>query len=261
MTSDAILLIGRDAGTAPDVLETHADRLATRTTADDVVVATYDTEPAIELTDQLADVDADDVYAVPMVTAHSHDSLQGLPGALSAIPGDVHYCEPIGQSPAITDVLADRSTDELPATPDASLVLVAFGSSSLPYHRQTTNYHAARLRQTTGYDEVVTCYVLQNPTVECVRYNVSNDRAVAAPLFIADDETTTHRIPDALDVDRAGMTYADTFGTHERVTDAIDAEIQKQRALTTAEPSPHSLEADLTRTQRPVATDGDGGRR
>lgn len=261
MTTDAILLLGRDTGTARDVLATHADRLATRTDADHVRIATYESEPTHELADELATIDADDVYAVPMVTAHSHDTLDRLPGALTHVPGDVHYCEPVGQSPAITDVIADRATAALPDTQDNSLVLVAFGSSTKPYHRQTTNYHAARLRETTDYDEVLTCYVLQNPTVECVRYNVANDRAVATPLFIASDETTTDRIPDALELDRTEMAYAAPLGTHERVTDAIHGEVAKQRALAADQPTPRSLEAGLSSTQRPVVTDGDGGRR
>jgi len=160
MTTDAILLTGRDAGNAREVYQTHADRLAARTSVDDVAVATYESEPSRELRDELATIDADDVYAIPMTAAHSHDTLQRLPGALAAIPGTVHYTEPIGRSPAVTEVLLDRARDAIaPSTApasadvtDSTLVLAGFGSSSKPYHRQTANYHAARIRERTEYD-------------------------------------------------------------------------------------------------------------
>jgi len=118
MTTDAILLTGRDAGNAREVYQTHADRLAARTSVDDVAVATYESEPSRELRDELATIDADDVYAIPMTAAHSHDTLQRLPGALAAIPGTVHYTEPIGRSPAVPRCSStERATPSPPAPP------------------------------------------------------------------------------------------------------------------------------------------------
>jgi len=260
MTTDTILLIGRATRNAKEVLETHADRLRRRTVAD-VAVATYESEPVRELRDQFERIEAETVYAVPMCAAHSHDTVDAVPAALSSLSGDVRYCEPVGQSPAVTEAIAQRGANLLPASADASLVLVGFGSSSKPYHRQTVDYHAARLRDQSGYGEVVTCYLLQNPTVECVRYNTTGSRTVAVPLFVTRSEATETRIPEALELDRGGIEYADPLGTHPRVTDAVHAEIEKQRALTAEDAAGTSFEAQLTETRRPVATDGEGARR
>jgi len=138
-------------------------------------------------------------------------------------------------------------------------VLAGFGSSSKPYHRQTANYHAARIRERTEYDAVTTCYLLQNPTVECARYDVDTGHAVAVPLFVAASEATETRIPEELELDRGGIAYADTLGTHDRLTDAIAAEVAKQRALATTNAGASALVDQLGRSARPVATDGEGG--
>lgn len=262
MTTESILLIGRNTRNAHDVLEAHANRLSRRAVVDDVEIATYESEPIRELKEEFERISADTVYAVPMCAAHSHDTINSIPAALSYIPGDVHYCEPLGQSPAVTEVLKEKGVRLIPAADDVSLILVGFGSSSKPYHRQTTEYHAARLREQSGYGEVLTCYLLQNPTVECVRYNTTKTQSVAVPLFLTRTEATESRIPDELELARGGIEFADPLGEHPRITDAVHAEVEKQRALAVDDAaSAASFEAQLTRTQRPVATDGDGSRR
>jgi sirohydrochlorin ferrochelatase len=259
MTTESILLIGRNTRNAHEVLEAHAGRLSRRSDVDDVEIATYDSEPIRELEAEFERLSADTVYAVPMCAAHSHDTIDGVPAALSYVPGDVHYCEPLGQSPAVTEVIEEKGASLIPASEDVSLILVGFGSSSKPYHRQTTDYHAARLREQSGYGEVLTCYLLQNPTVECVRYNTSKNRSVAVPLFLTRTEATESRIPDELELARGGIEYADPLGAHPRITDAVHAEVEKQRALAgDGDATTASFEARLTRTQRPVATDGEG---
>lgn len=259
MTRDTLLLIGREAIDAREVLTVHAERLADRTAVDDVTVATYDREPVRDLREQLGEVAGDAVYAVPVCAAHDHATVEGVPAALSYVDGDVTYCEPPGTSPAMTEVLADRASDEIPPQDDVSLILVGFGSSSRPYHRQAIEYHAARLRTQSDYGEVRSCYLLQNPTVECVRYNVSSDRAVAVPLFLARSAATDDRIPAELELDRGGIEYASPVGDHPRVTDAIYGEFVKQRALASdgATENP-SFEAGLAASRQPVATDGEG---
>jgi sirohydrochlorin ferrochelatase len=258
MTTESLLLIGRNARNAREVLEAHAGRLARRSVVDDVEIATYESEPIRELRDQFERVSADRVYAVPMCAAHSHDTVKSVPAALSALPGEVHYCEPLGQSPAITEVIAQRGANLVPASEDVSLILVGFGSSSKPYHRETADYHATRLREQSAYGEVLTCYLIQNPTADCVRYNTTTERSVAVPLFLTRTEATESRIPDELELSRGGIEYADPLGTHPRVTDAVHAEVAKQRALAGDDTASARFEARLTQTQRPVATDGEG---
>ena len=128
MATESILLVGRESRGTDAVLETHADRIARRSDAERVVTATYEQEPIRELRGTVEAIDAETVYAVPMCAAHSYDTVNDIPALLSYVSGDVRYCEPVGQSPAVTDVLAERAREELSPGADASLVLVGFGS-------------------------------------------------------------------------------------------------------------------------------------
>jgi sirohydrochlorin ferrochelatase len=257
MTEEALVLVGTDTPDARDVLRTHANRLRDRPVADSIHTAFYGPEPIRDLRDPFESVTADTAYVVPMRAAHTHETTDDVPAALSYLSGEVRYCEPIGGSSAATGVLAERAAARLSAGSDATVLLVAFGSSSLPYQRQTAEYHAARIREQTDYGEVQTSYLVQNPAVECARYNVSNDRVVAAPLFAYRTEATDEQIPAKLDLDRGGVEYADPLGAHPRITRAIRAEVEKQRVLA-AEDYSASFEASLAQVRRPMATDGYG---
>ncbi len=234
--TDTLLLVGRTH--TREVARTHADRLRSRDVADRVSVATYDTDPA----DLEFDLDGT-VYVVPMAAAPDRDTTRAIPGALP----DARHCEPVGTSPAICRAIADRAAETLPARADTSLALVAFGDGAGSGSWRTTERQADRLRETTAYGEVTTAYLLQNPAVECLRYNLSGERAVVAPFFLAPSEETERAIPEKLELDRGGLAYADPLGTHEAVTDAIEAELAKARAIGSG-----------TAAVRPLAADGRG---
>lgn len=259
MTDDALLLIGRESVNADEVLATHAERIERQDAVDAVHVATYEDEPVRELRDRLAALSADRVYAVPMCAAHTYETTEDVPAALSYVPGEVRYCEPVGRSPAVTGALLDRATDAVRPGADASLVLVGFGNSSQPYGRQVVRYHAARVRDRSAYGEVRGAFLLQNPAVECARYAVTGDRTVAVPVFVARSDATEAAIPEKLELDRGGVAYADPLGTHPRVTEAVREAVETRRAVARAD-RPASFEDALAASRRPVATDGEGRR-
>lgn len=254
MTDDTLLLIGRGTARARRTLETHAERLSRRAGVDARVV-TYERDPVRELRDRLSRVEGDRVFALPMRAAHTYETTEDVPAALSYVPGEVRYCEPVGRSPAITEALLARATSLVPAGEDATLVLVGFGSSSKPHQRRTAEYHATRIREGSEYVEVNTCYLLQNPAVECARYNVSTERAVAVPLFVTASAATEEEIPAKLELDRGGIEYADPLGEAERVTDAVHAEFERQRVLADGAAGGTT---PAVAGKRPVATDGEG---
>ncbi|MFC6614798.1 CbiX/SirB N-terminal domain-containing protein [Halopenitus salinus] len=258
MTTESLLLIGRDTRTAREDFRVHADRLRGSAGVDDVDIALYEEEPVRELRDRFVEIDDDVVYAVPMCAAHSHDTLDAVPSALSYVEGEVRYCEPVGRSPAVTDVLEERAAASVPPDDDAAIAIVAFGSSSKPHHRRTAEFHAERLRERSGYGQVHISYLVQNPAVECARYAIEKSRAVAVPLFVTRSPATEERIPAALELDRGGLEYAPPLGSHPRVTDAIRAEVERRRALAADPGGESTLEEQVTRSRRPVATDGEG---
>jgi len=257
MTRDTLLLVGREANDGREVLERHAAGLDGRAGVDEVAVATYDREPVRDLRDRLRAVPGDRVFVVPTCAAHDHHTVEGVPAALSYVDGDVRYCEPPGRSPAVTEIVAERGAAHVRPSENASLLLVGFGSSSLPFNRQAVEYHAARLRERSDFGEVVPSYLLQNPAVECARYNVTRDEAVAVPLFVARSRATEVRVPAELELDRGGIEYAAPLGDHPRLTDAIYAEFCKQHALAT-DGRRATFEDSLATARRPMAADGEG---
>ena len=263
MTGDALILIGREDTQDLETLRTHASRLERREVVDDVHVATYAEEPVRELRDGFESIEADRTFVLPACIAHSHETIDAVPAALTYLDCDVRYCEPIGRSPTLTALAMERAAT-LVEPEGTTLILIGLGSSSLPYHRQTAEYHGARIRERSSHDDVVTCYLLQNPAVECARYNVRTERAVAVPLFLTHNETTDERIPAKLELERGGIEYADPFGEDRRMTDAIHAEVAKQRTLADGNEngevgeSPITFGGSTAESRRPLATDGEG---
>lgn len=254
MTGDTLVLVGRKGTQNRGTLRSHADRLERRGSVDTACVVTYAEEPVRELLAQFETIEAERLFVLPTCVAHSHDTIDAIPAALSTFDREIHYCEPFGRSPALTELVVERASSRLDPE-NTTLVLVGLGSGSLPYHREMVEHHAARLRSRSIHEAVVTCYVLQNPAVECVRYNVPTDRAVAVPLFLSRNEITSEEIPEKLELDRGGIEYAAPFRDDRRVTDAIHAEIARQRVLADSEnrrkPSPSPL-------PHPLVTDGEG---
>jgi len=254
MTTEHLILIGRESHDAQEVYETHADRLADRGVVDQVTVETYEHEPRYELRDRLTGIDAERVYAVPMRATHGSDTAEEIPAALSAVPGEVSYCDLVGRSPAVTDALLDRARSHVAATEErqASLILIGSGSGRSPDGYRTMECQADLLRDGTEYEEVVTAYLTRDPAVECVRYNLSEPRAVAVPMFLTANRATETQIPDRLCPDRSGIECASPLGTHARVTDAIEAEVEKQRVLNAGGESKQTL----AENGRPLAANG-----
>jgi len=260
MTQGTLLLIGRQTAESPQPIHTHAARLRDRNVADAVRVETYD-----ETWDETAggtetEHGDEPVLAVPLTVAYTNETRHVIASIARRWGEAVSLCEPIGHSPALTEIIAERADERVTHPEETSLLLVGLGSGSLSDQRRTVEYHERRLRERTAYDEVQSCYVLQDPVVECARYNVSNEAVVAVPVFVAPSPVTRATIPEKLDTDRGGIDYVDPIGTHERLTDAIHAEVARRRTLEQASAGSGSdrVSRPPAVRARPVVTDGQG---
>lgn len=262
MTHDILILLGRDTPHARETLAIHAQRLRSRGVAEEVRDVYYECEPQRDLRDNLASIDqaADRVYAVPMVAAHTRETTEDVPAALSRLRTTVQYCEPVGRSPLITAALRDRATEAVADSRSRSttLALVALGSSSLPYHRQAAEYHAARLRNESFFEEVVTSYLVQSPAVECLDYGLTTDRTIAVPFFVNENKATNRDIPDRLGLDREDLAYASSLGTHPRTTDAIEGQLARRRVFSGDNADGAPFEDSLVEDGTTLAADGRG---
>lgn len=255
----SVVLLGQETPSARGVLETHAARLRRRGSVDEVRVATLDKDGE-DMQATLQTLDADEVYVVPMCLAHTNETTTGVPATLARTSRQVRYCQPVGQDPRITAAIKDRARSAVTPGPETTLVLVGLGNSGADHHRDVLAAHARRLRDRTAFGAIRDCYLVQNPAVECVRYNVPTDDAVAVPAFVLPGPATAERIPEKLELDRGGMAYAGALGRHEQVTAAIESTLDARTVLA-RENRPVTFEDALASTTRPVATDGDGLRR
>lgn len=255
MTGHTTVLLTRNTRGAREATETHAERLRDRGVTEYVDVVSYDDEPGRELKQPLQEIDSDVVYAVPFTAGYTKDTREALPRALSHVDGTVRYCRPAGAGAAATAAAAARAREAAEVDADTSIALVGFGGAGGDHRRDAVESHAERLRETTPAGEVVTCYLIRDPSVECVRYNLSKPRAVAVPLFMSRCEATEEAIPRKLELERGGVEYADVLGGHPAVTDAIQESIQQERA---AESQGREATSPSVETATPVATDGEG---
>ncbi|MDG5775751.1 sirohydrochlorin chelatase [Haloarculaceae archaeon H-GB2-1] len=222
----ALVLVGRSAAGAGDVLATHAARLRERAVADEVTTLQYDHDPVAEIADELAAVEAETVFVSPLVVEREHFPARDVERVTDRT---VHVCEPLGWSPALTDAVLDRADANVSTPAAATLVLVGLGRSSASDRDLAVAYHADRIRERDVYAQVLDGYLLQNPAVECVRYDVATEEVVVVPVFPARCQATEERIPKALGFEPDGI--AAPLGAHPRVTDCIQAELARERVL------------------------------
>lgn len=266
MIDGTLILMGRRMTRSDRTIETHAERLRKRDVAETVRIKRYDDERGIiadgkgsAIKDE--DYSGEDVFLLPMIVAETNAMTHAI-RAVAAGTGSPIICDPIGRSPAVADIIADRASKRIEPAADTSLVLVGLGSSVLPHQHQTLRSHETRLRERTAYGEVRSCYLLQDPTVECLRYNVSNEQIVIVPVFFSSCVATAEEIPAKIDLDfdRSDIEYTEPIGTHPRITDAIHAEVARQHILKTAvsDLKPAAIEGLSTVSQNSAVTDGFG---
>jgi len=71
MTSESVLLIGRETRNIRRVLKTHADHLTDCAIVNDITVATYESESNRRLKDESGCISTDTAYTIPMCIAHN----------------------------------------------------------------------------------------------------------------------------------------------------------------------------------------------
>jgi sirohydrochlorin cobaltochelatase len=109
-----------------------------------------------------------------------------------------------------------------------ALVIVGHGShlngdSSLPVYE-----HAARIRQTHDFDEVVECFWKEEPSMRHVLDTVESDEVFVVPAFVSQGYFTEQVIPRELGLsgaltekDGKAIHYAGPLGTFEGMPDVI----------------------------------------
>lgn len=113
---EALLLVGHGSRLPNNesVVEYHADRVREKNLFDaGVYVGFVGTDPKVD--DVLGEIRADRLYVVPVFIAHGVHTREDIPRMLG-IEGsrgtrdgmEILYCEPMGSSPLMTDIILSR---------------------------------------------------------------------------------------------------------------------------------------------------------
>jgi len=237
MINGTLLLVGRHTNGSSQALEVHAERLRDRDIAASVRVAHYDRTHAIDgdgtALSKTGALDDGEVFLLPVLMTNTRGAEHAVRAIATSIPNSVCVCDPIGRVPAVSRLLLERAAETAQPTEDTALVLVGFGSGSAPGSRETLKYHERRLRKRSDYADVRSCYLLQDPAAECVRYNVSRRRMVVVPAFVSPGPAIRTEIRAKIRDDRGRVAYAEPIGTHSLLTDAMYAAVAKQYIVNT----------------------------
>lgn len=166
----------------------------------------------------------------------------------------VHYCEPVGTHPHMTDVVIQRAravVGEASVPPrETAIVIVGHGTLRNENSAQSIVKQVETLRARELYSEVEAVFMDQPPFVDEATEVVRAGEIIVVPYFIADGYHTQEDIPEDLGiaairgiyqnptvVNGRRIWYSGAVGTAPEVTDVI---LDRARDAL-AEPSPFDL--------------------
>lgn len=237
-----VLLVGHGSERCPAafrVIERHADALQQRNPLRQVHAAALFGEGSLQR--GLSGLRGEPVFIVPMFMCDGLTVRNVLPQALreatDALPKDAGVdvrtvvCEPIGLSPAIADLAADKAlaaaANWSTAPANLCVLLCAHGSRQNPASEQGANLQAGRLRAEGLFRQVVAVFLEQAPHLTDV---LARERSpiVVVGLFSGGSRHATLDIEKAVAVrSQAHLAYLGAVGDDDGLVDIIEAAIEK----------------------------------
>ena len=154
-----------------------------------------------------------EVYVVPNFISEGYFTQTVIPreleleGAVTQrVTGQIwKYCEPVGNHPAVTDLLLQRAREvapdaELSAT---SLLIVGHGTSLNDNSAIAAKREVEKIAERGEYAQVLNCYMEEPPLVSDWVSLTSSPNVVVVPFFIADGLHSYEDIPVLLGIEPA----------------------------------------------------------
>jgi sirohydrochlorin cobaltochelatase len=107
------------------------------------------------------------------------------------------YCEPVGNHPAVTELLLKRAREIAPSVelPETSLLIVAHGTDLNENSAVAAKREAEKIRSLGKYGEVLNVYMEEPPLVSEWRTLTKTANVVVVPFFISDGLHSYEDIP------------------------------------------------------------------
>jgi sirohydrochlorin cobaltochelatase len=149
-------------------------------------------------------VESETIYVVPVFISEGYFTQTVIPRELE-LEGPVtrrnglkiHYCDPVGSHPRMTEALLRRAREVAPNVPPGttSLFIVGHGTDLNDNSARAAKEQAARIRALGEYAEVISSY-MEEPPLIADWHKISNQpHVVIVPFFIADGLHSYQDIP------------------------------------------------------------------
>ncbi len=213
----ALLIVGHGSTVNPDSSApslVHAAAIRRRGIFGRVACAFWKEEPGLRDWPFLFDEAVRDVYVVPNFISEGYFTRTVIPrelemdaatGAVTTRQGGQrwHYCAPVGNHAAMTDLLLQRAREVAPGVPEAetSLLIVGHGTGLNDNSAVAAKEQAARIGALGRYAKVVSTYMEEPPLVADWATLTDTPNVVVVPFFISDGLHSYQDIPVLLGIE------------------------------------------------------------
>ena len=211
----ALLIVGHGSTVNPDSSRPSLDQGAAireRNIFREVGCCFWKEEPSLR--DALfffGEPDIHEVYVVPNFISEGYFTQTVIPrelelkGRLTTRPnGQIwKYCEPVGNHPAMTELLLRRAREVAPCVPEAetTLLIVGHGTALNDNSAIAAKREVARIRARGHYGSVQNAYMEEAPLISDWARLTNTPNVVVVPFFISDGLHSYQDIPVLLGIE------------------------------------------------------------
>lgn len=253
----ALLIVGHGSTVNPDSSEPslkHAAEIRRRGIFAEVACCFWKEEPSLRDALHFFQGPAiEDVYVVPNFISEGYFTQTVIPRELELEGRETErangqiwkYCEPVGNNPAMTELLLARAQAVAPGVPEckASLLIVGHGTSLNDNSALAAKREVEKIRTRGKYAAVLNVYMEEAPLVADWAKLTNSPHVIVVPFFISDGLHSDEDIPVLLGIERSSpgalsdlgecfrrnphqllgrsLYYASAIGTEKRFADVI----------------------------------------
>jgi sirohydrochlorin cobaltochelatase len=149
-------------------------------------------------------VESETIYVVPVFISEGYFTQTVIPRELElqgphTHRGDrtIHYCDPVGSHPRMTEALLHRAREIAPEVPPAatSLFIVGHGTDLNDNSAKAAKEQASRIRRLGEYAQVVSSYMEEPPWIADWDKISDQPNVIIVPFFIANGLHSYQDIP------------------------------------------------------------------
>ncbi|MDF1752640.1 MAG: CbiX/SirB N-terminal domain-containing protein [Verrucomicrobiales bacterium] len=209
----ALLILGHGSTENPDSSQPTweiSDAIREMNCFSSVHCAFWKEEPSFRQI--FAAIEEKEIYVVPNFISEGYFTRQVLPRELeisgpttvTAEGKTIHYCDPVGIHPSMTDLLAKRALEllgEAPSLDETALIIVGHGTGLNKKSTDAIKDQVTRLRE-SGHEfgEIIDAYMEEAPFISDWRTLTQCPTVVVVPFFIADGLHSFQDIPVMLGI-------------------------------------------------------------